>query len=105
MIITTKKGSSEEKGTISYEGFYSTSTPWKLPEMLSAEDYVMLTREKFANGNQSKSLETLGFPKVGETLENNTNWMEEIFAAAPVQNHRLSASMKNSLPLVISAIL
>ncbi|MCB9282901.1 MAG: TonB-dependent receptor [Lewinellaceae bacterium] len=95
VIVTTKKGSSEEKGTISYEGFYSTSAPWRLPEMLSAEDYILLTREKFANGNQSNSLESLGFPKVGDTPENNTRWMEEIFSSAPVQNHRLSATMKN----------
>jgi len=94
VIITTKKGSEEEKGAISYEGFYSVSQPWKLPEMLNAEDYIMLTREKFANGGQSASLEALGFPKEGATTE-NTRWMEEIFNPAPIQNHRLSANLKN----------
>ncbi|TNE63918.1 MAG: TonB-dependent receptor [Bacteroidetes bacterium] len=94
VIITTKKGSSDAAGTISYEGFYSTSNPWKLPEMLGAADYITLTREKFANGNQSSSLETLGFPAAGATTA-NTNWMDVIFEPATVQSHRLTATHKN----------
>ncbi|MFN0175514.1 MAG: SusC/RagA family TonB-linked outer membrane protein [Saprospiraceae bacterium] len=94
VIITTKKGSDNESGSISYEGFYSTSQPWKLPEMLGAQDYIALTREKFANGNQSTSLETLGFPTAGASTE-NTSWMDQIFEPATVQNHRLSATLKN----------
>jgi TonB-linked SusC/RagA family outer membrane protein len=94
VIITTKKGRDEDRGEISYEGFYSTSTPWKLPEMLSAEDYVLLTREKYQNGGQLGTLEALGFPKTADQTE-NTRWMEEIFASAPVQNHRLTANLKN----------
>ncbi|MFN0213752.1 MAG: SusC/RagA family TonB-linked outer membrane protein [Saprospiraceae bacterium] len=94
VIITTKKGSDSESGSISYEGFYSTSQPWKLPEMLGAQDYIALTREKFANGNQTTSLETLGFPTAGASTE-NTSWMDQIFEPATVQNHRLSATLKN----------
>lgn len=90
VIITTKKGK-KGAGTISYEGFTSVSEPWKLPEMLGADDYIMLTREKFANGNQLSSLESLGFPQVGEQTV-NTNWMDEIFQPATVQSHRLTAS-------------
>ena len=94
VIITTKKGSDDDKGSISYDGFYSVSRPWKLPEMLSSEDYILLTREKFANGGQTAALESLGFPKEGAATE-DTRWMEEIFEPAPVQNHRLNANMKN----------
>ena len=94
VIITTKKGSRDGSGTISYEGFYSVSNPWKLPQMLGAQDYIALTREKFINGNQSSSLETLGFPEAGAST-NNTNWMDVIFEPAAVQNHRLTASNKN----------
>ena len=94
VIITTKKGTSGDQGSISYEGFYSVSNPWKLPEMLDAADYVMITREKFANGNQSALLETLGFPEEGDVTE-NTDWMDQIFTPAPVQSHRISADLKN----------
>ena len=93
VIITTKKGTKGE-GSITYEGFTSVSTPWKTPEMLGASDYVMLTREKFANANQTSALETLGFPKAGDPTE-NTDWMDEIFEPATVQSHRLTASGEN----------
>ena len=96
VIITTKKGKSESGGQITYEGSLVNSRPWEVPEMLSAEEYVMITREKFANSNQTSALETLGFPKVGDPLPNNTDWMDVIFEPANVVNHRLSANIKNA---------
>lgn len=96
VIITTKKGKKNGKGQITYEGSYLNSNPWRLPEMLNSEEYVMLTREKFASSNQSGSLDLLGFPNVGDPLANNTNWMDEIFNPASVVNHRLSASIGSS---------
>ena len=96
VIITTKKGSVDGMGTISYEGSYSTSNPWRLPDMLNADDYILLTREKFANSNQTTALNALGFPQVGDSPANNTRWMEEIFNPAYINNHRLSAITKNA---------
>ena len=96
VIITTKNGSGKEEGTISYQTSYLNSQPWKLPEMLGAEDYVMLIREKFANSNQTSALDVLGFPNMGDELTANTNWMDEIFNPATVVNHRLTATTKNS---------
>ncbi len=93
VIITTKKGGGE-KGKITYEGFTSNSTPWKLPEMLSAEDYILLTREKFANGKQISSLNSLGFPQIGDQTS-NTNWMDAIFSDATLQSHRITATAQN----------
>ena len=93
VIITTKKGG-EGQGQITYEGFTSTSQPWKLPEMLSAQDYILLTREKFANGRQENSLSTLGFPNVGDQVP-STNWMDQIFDNAVLQSHKLSATSEN----------
>ncbi len=92
VIITTKKGG--DISSVTYEGFTSFSKPWKLPEMLSADDYIALTREKFTNGNQLSALNGLGFPEVGAATT-NTNWMDVIFEDARVESHRLSASMKN----------
>lgn len=94
IIITTKKGS-KDGGKISYEFFTSYSDPWKVPEMLEADDYIALTREKFANGGQTSSLDALGFPNVGDETP-NTDWMNEIFDRATVMNHRLSATLPNS---------
>ena len=95
VIITTKKGKKNDGGNVSYDGFTGVSQPWKLPQMLSAEDYIMLTREKFANSDQLNSLESLSFPENGDAT-NNTNWMDEIFNPAVTTNHRLSATTKNA---------
>ncbi len=96
VIITTKKGKNNIGGEITYEGSLVNSRPWRIPEMLSAEDYVMITREKFENSNQTGALESLGFPQVGDALPNDTRWMDEIFAPANVVNHRISANIKNA---------
>ncbi len=94
VIITTKKGTGEG-GEVNYEYFTSNSTPWKKPEMLSSNDYITLTREKFANGGQLSALNSLGFPQ-DATGTANTDWMDVIFNDARISSHRLSASMKNS---------
>ena len=94
VIITTKKGS-EGGGKISYEFFTSYSDPWKIPEMLNSQEYIDITREKFENGNQTSSLNALGFPERGDETA-NTDWMDIIFDQATVMNHRLSATLPNS---------
>ncbi len=93
VIITTKKGT-KGKGELTYEGFLSTSRPWKLPTLLGANDYIDLTREKFANGGQTEALNTLGFPQLGDQVV-NTDWMNTIFNNGPIRSHKLSASGEN----------
>ena len=94
IIVTTKKGS-DGKGEVTYEGFTSVSNPWKVPEMLNSQEYVEITREKFANANQTSNLNTLGFPNVGDDVP-NTDWMGVLFDQASTMNHRLTASMNNA---------
>ncbi len=94
IIITTKKGS-EGATELNYEGFTSISTPWKVPEMLNAREYIEITREKFANGNQTASLDALGFPNVGDPTP-DTDWMNVIFDNSTIKNHRISATLGNS---------
>ncbi|HCX24257.1 MAG: SusC/RagA family TonB-linked outer membrane protein [Flammeovirgaceae bacterium] len=94
IIITTKKGV-DGKGQITYEGFTAVSNPWKLPEMLNSEQYIELTREKFANSGQSNNLNALGFPNVGDETA-NTSWMDQIFNQSTQVNHRLSATLNNA---------
>ncbi len=96
VIITTKKGKNAKGGNITYEGFTSIAQPWKLPEMLGKEDYLMLTNEKFANSGQLGSLETLGFPGDETASLPDTDWMDVIFTPASTQNHRLAATVKNA---------
>ena len=93
IIITTKKGS-KGSATITYDGYLSSSEPWKQPEMLNSDDYINLTREKFTNGNQLSALEQLEFPTESAGLP-NTDWMNAIFQPAQLQSHSLSINAKN----------
>lgn len=95
IIITTKKGS-EGATELTYEGFTSTSRPWKLPKMLNSEQYIDITREKFENSNQSSALDALGFPTQVTDTTLNTDWMDVIFDDATVINHRISAVLGNT---------
>ena len=94
IIITTKRGK-DKKGSISYDGYFGVSNPWRLPEMLNSDEYIEIIREKFENGNQVRSLEGLGFPQIGEVTE-NTNWMDQIFEPATNEKHLLSISLPES---------
>lgn len=93
IIISTKQGTGE--GSITYEGFTSYANPWKKPEMLNANQYVELIREKFSNSGQTAQLDNRGFPTTGEGAV-DTDWMDEIFDQSTMVNHRLSATMNNS---------
>ncbi len=95
IIITTKKGTNDVGGNISYETFYSFSQPWRLPEMMKPDDYIMITQEKFENSNSLSSLENLNFPSDANGLP-NTDWMDVIFDRGLITNHRLSANIKNA---------
>lgn len=96
IIVTTKKGKKDVGGNITYEGFTSTSVPWRLPTMLNREQYLELTREKFSNSGQLASLEALGFPSPGTEGLADTDWMDVIFNPAQIQSHRVSATVKNA---------
>lgn len=93
IIITTKRGDGGP-GEITYEGFTSVSQPWRLPTTLGADDYIGLTRQKFANGGQLDALTSLGFPNLGENTV-DTDWQDAIFNDAPLQSHKLSAVAGN----------
>ena len=62
--------------------------------MLNSNDYVLLTREKFANANQLSALNALGFPQAGDVFP-NTRWMDQIFGDGNLTSHRLSATAGN----------
>ncbi|WP_346861919.1 TonB-dependent receptor [uncultured Draconibacterium sp.] len=87
ILITTKSGKTNEKFTVSYDGYYGVQNPWKKVNLLDAQEYVMLTNEASLNGNGSlffSNEDIAGFSA-------NTDWQDEMFNYdAPKQNHSLS---------------
>lgn len=84
IIITTKKGKLNS-GVISYSGQYGVQSVQKdLMPMMNAEQYVTYLNEANAAGAPTTA-DLAGF---GE----GTDWINELFQTAPMQNHSLSFS-------------
>jgi len=79
IIITTKKGKAGDAGRLTYDGYYTTATLSKEPNILSAQDFRNVVT--FVAPNR---LEELG--------DSNTNWFDEVTQTATGQSHNLSFS-------------
>lgn len=85
VLITTKRG---RKGTnnIDFETYYSIQEPSKKIDLLNAEEFAGLVNEAKINAGQ------IPLYVNPENLGRGTDWQEEIFRYAPMQNYQLSFS-------------
>lgn len=91
MVITTKKG---KLGTpkVSYDTWFSVSTPYNLPQLLGAEDYVAIKNEALKNAGKTDGFFLSKNPD-GSTV--NTNWYDVAFRPGLSHNHNISLSGAN----------
>lgn len=88
VVITTKKG--KKGGTkVNYDSWVSFSTPFNLPEMLNAQDYVAIKNEARVNAGLSPGF-VLGKNADGSTIE--TDWYDVAYRTGVSQNHNISFS-------------
>lgn len=86
VLITTKKGKSG-KATLKYNGYYGIQNVANTLDVLGAADYYRLI-----NVRQGRSVFTdQQIAAVGE----GTNWQNELFRSAPIQNHQIGISNGN----------
>ncbi|MCC5931408.1 MAG: TonB-dependent receptor [Cyclobacteriaceae bacterium] len=83
VLITTKKGR-VDKPTFTYNNYFGTQSISEQVDVLGASDYMRLVNLRT---NQQRYSEA-EINAIGE----GTNWQNEIFRRAPVQNHQLSFS-------------
>ena len=90
ILVTTKKGS-EGKTTVSYNGSYGISNPWKKLDVLDATTYALAINEMNMNiGNKPVYDNPSSFGK-------GTDWQEEVFNRnAPMTDHQISVSGGNA---------
>ena len=93
IVITTKKGKSGAP-TFHFDTYYGVQEANRLPELLNAEEYLLLRNEAIQNSNELREpvrqLPTYD-PAILDTLS-DTDWLSEVFRTAPTQRHSLSAS-------------
>lgn len=84
ILITTKTGRKEMPLTVEYSaytGFQQTTR--KLP-VLNATEYALIVNEAYANGGSVPPFTNISGLGVG------TNWQDEVFQTAPIQNHNIT---------------
>jgi TonB-linked SusC/RagA family outer membrane protein len=91
MVITTKKGR-KGKPKVSYDTWISRSTPYNLPELLSAEDYVMIKNEAMVNAGRTPGFNLM---KNADGSTVNTSWYDVAFRPGLSNSHNISLSGAN----------
>ena len=88
VLITTKSGTKNQEGKISYEGYYGVQRVGRLLDLLNASEYATLQNEAYLAAGKTPPLEFAN-PSV---LGNGTDWQEAIFQTAPMSNHQITIS-------------
>ncbi len=85
VLITTKGGKRNQDGQITYESYYGVQSPWKTINLLSAEEYAILSNEAHINSGVTPLPEFSNPAALGE----GTDWLGAIFQNAPMTNHQI----------------
>jgi TonB-dependent starch-binding outer membrane protein SusC len=91
MVITTKKGRIG-KPKVNYDTWLSVNTPYNLPKLLSAEDYVMIKNEAMVNAGKAPGFNLM---KNADGSTVNTSWYDVAFRPGLSHNHNISLSGAN----------
>ncbi|NJB72810.1 TonB-linked SusC/RagA family outer membrane protein [Saonia flava] len=100
VLITTKKGKKNDKGTLSYNSYIAVQQPTNIIDVMNLQEYAVLQNEI----NEIYGLqENLAFLRP-ELLGEGTNWQKEIFDTALLESHQVSfAGNKEGTNFYLSA--
>ncbi|GAB3582538.1 SusC/RagA family TonB-linked outer membrane protein [Hymenobacter daeguensis] len=88
VIITTKRGKAGVS-TVNVDAYRGVQQVWRKLSLLNAEEYAVINNEnRIANGD-AIVVDKLRDPK---SLGEGTNWQDEVFRRAAIQNYSLSAT-------------
>lgn len=85
ILITTRKGRSSDKPTVSYDGYFGMQVPVNVFPMATKDQYVTLMNE--ANANISGYV-----PKDPANYPTSTDWYQELIQRASTHSHNLDIS-------------
>lgn len=92
VLITTKDGDFDQKGSIAYDGYYGTQEAWKTLNLLNAREYAIISNEAHIAAGKTPLPEFANPDALGE----GTDWLGAIFQSAPIMSHNLSFTGGNS---------
>ncbi|GAB3958447.1 TonB-dependent receptor [Spirosoma harenae] len=90
VLVTTKRGKSGQS-TINFESYYGVQSVRRKIPLLNAREYATFINEARINGGGTAYFDgsTAARP-LPESLGEGTDWQDEIFRTAPIQNYQLS---------------
>lgn len=86
ILITTKQGKKDSPTRFSFDMYYGIQETMRKIPVLNATEYAVLANEAYANGGSQPP-----FANIGD-LGEGTNWQNEVFQTAPIQNYRINAN-------------
>jgi TonB-linked SusC/RagA family outer membrane protein len=107
VLITTKTGKGNGKGNseITYNYYRGVQSVAHIAPVLNAKEYVSYMREAYTNdytaggpygavlsGDKLKKKVDASFPYSPDTIGSGTNWANEIFKTAPIEEHNIQFS-------------
>ncbi|MFN7116994.1 MAG: SusC/RagA family TonB-linked outer membrane protein, partial [Saprospiraceae bacterium] len=90
VMITTKRGKAG-KNRVDFESYYGVQEVQNTIPMLNATEYAQLVNEAQTNAGRAPIFTEAQIAGFGE----GTNWQNEIFRVAPIQNYQLTFSGGN----------
>jgi len=87
VLVTTKSGK-RGRDMVSFESYYGIQQTRKTIDMMNATQFATLVNEAYTNDGLAPVFTAAEIAGFGE----GTDWQEEIFRTAPIQNYQLSFS-------------
>ena len=103
VIITTKKGSRDNRVRISLDSYVGVQSAWKKIDVLNRDQYVQYATALTSNAGiplptRLSNLNTPIYTGATQTFaQTETNWQNELFRNAPIQQQQLSLSGGNNI--------
>lgn len=92
VLVTTKRGKLNEGPQLTYSNYFGTQQATNLPDMVSnSAQFMQLRNEADVNNGDPETYSQDIINEYG-TIGPNTDWLDEVFRSAFIQQHSLSAS-------------
>ncbi len=88
ILVSTKKGK-EGKFTIDFDSYYGIQEQAQKLDLLNAQEFVEIANERAVNDGEAG----LFFPD--PSIVTNTDWIDELFDASPIQGHTITLTAGN----------
>ncbi|PRY85771.1 SusC/RagA family TonB-linked outer membrane protein [Mongoliibacter ruber] len=91
ILVTTKKGT-KGKPVVTVDSYVGTQAAWRTLDLLGREDYLAFGRDLLGNAGDPPPQR---FDNLGDLANVETNWQNEMFRTASIQDHNVGISGGN----------